>query len=385
MMTASDVRIVPVSTEQQRREFVKFPWRLYEDDPLWVPPIYMDQLALLNSEKHPFYEHGEVQFFLAKRGQEVVGTTSAHINHIHNKTFQDKVGFFGFFDTVENSAVAEVLLNAASEWLRERGMEAIRGPESFSQNEECGLLVDGFDSPPVVLMAYNPRYYQTFIEQAGFEKAQDLWAWDIRTSIFELDVERLPRKFLRVAEQARQRENVLIRPIDMKRFDEDVELAKEVYNAAWEQNWGFTPMTDHEMEHLAAEVKMILDPDLIQIVLVDGEPAGMALGLPDVNQALIKARPQPNMWSLPLTLGKFLWHRRNVSSLRLWAMGVVPEYRTMGLEALLMVETARAAFGKGYKRCEMSWILESNDMMNRIIERLGGNLYKTYRIYQKPL
>ncbi|MFC2037410.1 N-acetyltransferase [Chloroflexota bacterium] len=384
-MASSEVRIVPVSTREQRREVAKFPWRIYRDDPYWVPPIFMDKLALLDPEKHPFYEHAEVQFFLAMRGEEVVGTISAHINHLHNEAFEDKVGFFGFFEVVEDQAVAADLLDTASNWLRERGMEAIRGPESFSQNEEVGLLVDGFDTAPVVLNAYNPRYYQDFIEGAGFEKAQDLWAWDILTSIFDLDVQKLPRKFLRVADQARKRENVTVRPVDMKRFDEEIEVLKEIYNAAWEQNWGFVAMTDHEMEHLAAEVKMILDPNLIYIAEVDGKPAGMTLGLPDVYQALLKVKPPPNVWSLPLTLAKFLWYRRGVKGMRLWAMGVVPEYRLLGVEALLMVETAHSAFRRGYQRCEMGWILESNDMMNRIIKRLGGEVYKTYRVYEKPL
>jgi GNAT superfamily N-acetyltransferase len=384
-MTASDVRIVPVTSKKQRHVFAKFPWRLYRNDPNWVPPLFGDRLTMLDPAKHPFYEHAEVQLFLAMRGDEVVGTISAHINHLHNEVFQDKVGFFGFFEVIEDYGVAEALLNTAADWLRERGMEAIRGPESFSQNEECGLLVDGFDMPPVVLMTYNPRYYQDFIERSGFEKAQDLYAWLIRTSIFDYDVQRLPRKFLRVAEQARARENLVVRNVDMKRFDEEVELVKKVYNLGWEQNWGFVPLTDHELEHLAAEMKPIVDPDLIHIAEIDGEPVGISLGLPDVYQALRKARPQPNKWSFPLTVLKLLWHQRTINTFRLWALGVVPEYREMGIDALFYVEAARAAFGKGYEFCEMSWILESNDMMNRIIERLGGEIYKTYRLYEKPV
>jgi GNAT superfamily N-acetyltransferase len=374
-----------VTTKEQRRAFASFPWRIYKDDPYWVPPIFMDRLALLDPEKHPFWEHAEQQLFLAMRDDELVGTICAHVNHRHNETWGDKVGFFGFFEAIEDQAVAAALFDAASSWLREQGMEAIRGPENLSQNEECGLLVDGFDMPPVVMMMYNPRYYQDLIERAGFEKAQDLYAWDILTSIFDYDVQRLPRKFVRVAEQARKRENLVVRNIDMKRFDEEVALAKIVYNRAWEQNWGFVPMTDHEIEHFGQEIKMILDPDLLVIAEVDGQPAGISLAIPDVNQALLKARPQPNMWSLPLTLVKFLWYRRKVDVLRALIMGVVPEYRALGIDALLYVETARAAFRKGYKRTEMSWILESNDMVNRILERIGGKIYKIYRIYQKPV
>jgi hypothetical protein len=384
-MAASNVRIVPITTEDQRKQFARFPWTIYKDDPNWVAPIYMDRLTLLNPEKHPFHEHADVQYFMAFRGEELVGTISAQVNHRHNEHFHDKVGFFGFFEMVDDYAVAQALLQAAAEWLRAQGMDAMRGPESFSQNEECGLLVGGHDGPPRVLMTYNPPYYQDFLERAGFEKAQDLYAWDLRTTIFDLDVQRLPRKFLRVAEEAKKRENLTIRPLNMKRFDEDVELIKQVYNAAWEQNWGFVPFTDHEIEHLAGEVKMFADPDLVHLAFVDGEPVGISVGLPDVYQALVKARPQPNIWSLPWTLVKFLWHRRKIDAFRLWAMGVLPEYRALGIDALFYVETARRSFAKGYVRCEMSWILESNTMMNRIIERLGGEIYRTYRLYEKPL
>jgi GNAT superfamily N-acetyltransferase len=384
-MSASDVCIIPVTTREERREFASFPWQIYRDDPNWVPPLFMDRLTLLDPEKHPFHQHAEVQLFLALRSEEAVGTICAHINHIHNEVFQDKVGFFGFFEVIEDDTVATALFDSASNWLRERGMEAIRGPESFSQNEEVGLLVDGFDAPPVVQMTYNPRYYQDIIERAGFEKAQDLYAWDLLTNIFDYDVQRLPRKFIRVAEKAMARDDLVVRKINMKRYDEEVALAKVIYNSAWEQNWGFVPFTDAEIEFLGQEIKMILDPDIVYIAEVDGKPAGMNICLPDVYQALLKAKPQPNVWSLPWTLVKFLWHRRKVDRFRGWAMGVVPEYRSLGIEAALMVETARSAFGKGYEHCEMSWILESNDPTNRIIERVGGKLYKTYRIYEKPV
>jgi hypothetical protein len=384
-MTAANIDIVPVTTAQQRRTFAAFAWQIYARDPNWVAPIFNDRLALLDPNKHPFHEHAEVQPFLAMRGGDVVGTITGHVNHRHNEVYGDKVGFFGFFDTIEDFAVAEALFEAASDWLRAKGMEAIRGPENFSQNEEVGLLVDGLNAPPVIMMTYNPGYYQDFIERAGFDKAQDLYAWIIPTDIFDKDAQRLPRKFLRVAEQARARDDLELRRIDMKNFPQEVELAKIIYNKAWEQNWGFVPMTDHEIEHLGDELKLIIDPDLVYVAKVDGKPAGISLGVPDVNQALIRARPQPNTWSLPVTLARFLWNRRHINTLRLMIMGVIPEYRTSGIDALFYVETARAAFRKGYDFCEMSWILETNDMMNRIIERLGGRIYKTYRIYERPL
>jgi hypothetical protein len=385
-MASSDFRIVPVTTKEQRQAFAKFPWRLYHGDPNWVAPIYSDHLDMLTPGKHPFHEHARMQLFLAVRGDgQPIGTICAHINHLHNQTYKDKVGFFGFFEVIEEYPVAEALLNAAAGWLREQGMEAVRGPESFSQNEECGLLVDGFDLPPVVMMTYNPRYYIDFIERAGFGKAQDLWAWDILTNIFDYDVQKLPAKFLKVADHARQSPNLVFRQLDKKQWDQEVERAKAVYNEAWEANWGFVAMTEAEFDHLGASLKMILDPALVYIALIDGKPVGISVGVPDINQAMLKARPQPNKWSLPLLLAKFMWHRRKIDAMRLMIMGVVPEYRALGIDALFYVETSRAAFKAGYKRCEMSWILESNDMMNRIIERLGGHIYKTYRLYQKPV
>ncbi len=380
-----ELEIVPVRTEKERRAFARFPWELYRGDRYWVPPIFNDRLTLLDPAKHPFHEHATVQLFLARRDGKVVGTISAHVNHRHNEVYGDKVGFFGFFEVIEDEEVARALLDAASDWLRGQGMDAIRGPESWSQNEEVGLLIDGFDAPPVIMMTYNPRYYQGFLERAGFEKAQDMYAWDLLTSIFDLDVQQLPRKFLRVAEEARKRVGLTVARMDMKNYDREVERAKEVYNAAWEQNWGFVPMTDNEIHHLGKDLKMVLDPDLVYLADSCGETVGVCLGVPDVNQALIRARPKPNTWSLPITLVRFLLNRKHIDTFRLMIMGVKPEYRALGIDALFYVDTARGAFSKGYKHCEMSWILESNDMMNRIIERLGGKIYKTYRVYERPI
>jgi hypothetical protein len=235
------------------------------------------------------------------------------------------------------------------------------------------------------MMTYNPAYYQTLIEQAGFTKAQDLWAWILRTNIFDYDVQKLPQTILRVADRVRKRSGLVIRKFDKSRFDSEVEIAKAIYNQAWEKNWGFVPFTDHEIDHLAQELKPFLDPDLVYIAELDGKPVGISLGIPDVYQAVLRAKPQPNHWSFFWTVLKLLWHQRKIDTFRVLIMGVVPECRIGGIEAVFYVETARGAFAKGYEYCEMSWILESNDMMNRAIKRLGGEIYKTYRIYEKPL
>jgi GNAT superfamily N-acetyltransferase len=385
VMSTIGVRVVPVQTEAQVRAFVKFPWQLYRNDPHWVPPLYGDELDRFNPDKNPFYEHGEVQPFLAVRGDEVVGRITAHVDDLHNEVHQDQVGFFGFLETIDDYPVAEALLSTATDWLRDRGKDAMRGPHNLTQNDVVGMLVDGDPGPPAIMMPYNPPYLPGLVERFGLTKAMDLWAWMIRTNIFDYQPEKLPRKFVRVAEAARNRDDLVVRPVNMKDFDNEVAKVKVIYNKAWERNWGFVRLTDHEIEHIGQQLKMILDPELVLLAEVDGEPVGVSLGIPDVNQALLRAYPQPNKWSFPITVAKLLWYQRRIDTFRSMIMGVVPEYRERGIDAVFYVETARAAMKKGYKFCEMSWILENNDMMNRIIERLGGRIYKTYRVYQKPV
>ena len=256
----------------------------------------------------------------------------------------------------------------------------MRGPLNFSTNEEVGTLVDGFQEPPMVMMTYNPRYYPGMIESHGYTKAMDLYAYIFDVAPF---LAAAPQKLFHVAEKAMQSQGIHVRPLDMRHFDREVALVKEVYNQAWAHNWGFVPMTDHEMDHLAQSLKPVLDPTLVLIaVTADGKPAGVSLTLPDLHQAL-RWSGGGHQW--PLGLLKFLWHKRKVDQARLLIMGMVEADRGLGADAVFYVETARAALARGYKRMETSWILESNTMMNRIIQRMGGQRYKTYRIYERPL
>jgi GNAT superfamily N-acetyltransferase len=380
-MASLSVRIKKVEGKQDLMEFIRFPWWVYRDDPYWVPPLISERKAFLDPRKNPFFEHSEVELFLAQRDGETIGTIAAIINDNHNAFHEEKAGFFGLFEVIEDYAVADGLLATARDWVKAKGMDVIRGPMNMSINDECGLLVDGFDSSPVVMMTYNPRYYVDFIERFGFVKAKDLYAYIVSTDIFNSDVEKLPPKFLRVAEIARRRAGVRVRRVNMEDFDAEVEKAKAIYNSAWEKNWGAVPMTDAEFDHLAHGLKQFLDPDLLLLAEVDDRPVGIFVGLPDVNQPLlhINGRLFPFGWI------KYLWYRRKIDTFRGLIMGVIEEYRERGIDALMYVEAAKEAFRKGYKRCEMSWILEDNVMMNRIIQRIGGEIYKTYRIYEMVL
>jgi GNAT superfamily N-acetyltransferase len=382
------LQVTAVETSQQFSEFISFAWEVYKGNLYWVPPLISMMKEMFDPQKNPFWEHAEFQNFLVRRDGRVAGRITAIISNNHNQIHQEQMGFFGFFEVLEDYEAAEALFDTAGEWLRAKGMTAIRGPAHPSVNDEYGLLVDGFDSPPVVMMPYNPPYYADFIERYGFAKAMDLWAFHLDTSILGGEkVDRLPTKLLRVVEVVRKRYNYSVRNISLKDWDAEVERFKKVYNSAWEKNWGAVAMTDHEISHLADALKQIMDPDLVFLVEKDGEVVGVSITLPDVNQALLRAYPRPTTWE-PWTLLKFLWHykvRSCIDGIRVLILGVLEPYRGKGIDALLYYETAMAALPKGYKNAEMSWILETNDPMNRAIEFLGGQVYKTYRIYEKPL
>ena len=299
----------------------------------------------------------------------------------------EQVGFFGYFEVLEDREAAEALLETAGTWVKERGMTALRGPATFSLNEEAGLLVDGWDGPPVVMMTYNPRYYVDFIEGAGFAKAMDLVAYMLDIQKYGPNGEHMPPKLLRVAKKIQERGGFTARPVNMRQFGDEVERVKMIYNAAWQKNWGFVPLTEGEIDQLAKDLKQMIDPDLIWIAERDGETLGMLLCLPDVNQPLLKAHPRPGVpewW----TLLKFWYHwkvRHDVTTLRGLVGGVLEEKRGLGIMSVLMVEAALLALRKGYRRCELSWILENNMMTRRTCEMLGGYVYRTYRMYEKAV
>jgi GNAT superfamily N-acetyltransferase len=378
------LKITPVATDKERHEFLSFPWKVYKDDPYWVPPIFSERVHFIT--KHPFLEHADIEFFLAKRGEEVVGTIAAFINHRHNEFQDEHIGFFGFFEVLEDPEAANALLETAENWVKSRGYDAIRGPAQFSTNEECGLLVDGFNDLPRILMTYNPRRYKDYVEGRGFIKAMDLHAYALDTDIFS-GGSKFPEKLIRVVEKIKEKGDIKIRKVDMKHFDQEVERVKKIYNQSWAKNWGFIPMTDAEFSQMGKELRQVLDPDLALVAEIDGEPIGVSITLPDLNQPLRCAYPRPEKpeW---LTMAQLAWHwkvRRKVTWERVLILGVLPEYRARGVDALFYYESALESLKKGIIHAEMSWILENNDSISRPIRVMGGEIYKTYRFYEKKL
>jgi GNAT superfamily N-acetyltransferase len=385
-MANGKLTIQPMSTPEERLAFIHFQWQVYRDDPYWVPPLISERVEFLDKERHPFYQHADVQLFMARRDGKPVGTIAALVNHAHNEFHDERVGFFGLFEVLKDQEAANALLETACAWARDKGMKAIRGPANYSTNEEIGLLVDGWNGPPVAMMTYNPRYYVDFIEGAGFYKAMDLVAYYVDLTQFGPHGENLPPKLLRVTQKVREHRGFTTCKVDMRHFDEEVRRFKNVYNSAWEKNWGFVPMTDAEMDHLAAGLKQILDPDVLWFAEKDGQQIGAMVPLPDLNQALIRAYPRPGApewW----TMAKLLWYwkvRHCVTTLRAFAGGVLESYRGRGVAELLMVNLAFYAMPR-YRQCEISWLLENNFMVRRAAEMFGAEVYRTYRVYEKKL
>jgi hypothetical protein len=375
-MPIPGVDIVPVANSRDLNNFVLFPWSIYRGDPNWVPPLIGDTKSMLLPKKHPFHQHADVALFLARKQGRIAGRIAAIVNHRHNEFQEEKTGFFGFFESNNDPQVSGALLERAARWVAERGMERLRGPANFSTNEECAMLVDGFDSPPCVMMPYNPTYYPGLMEAAGFTKAKDLVAYQLRRE--DVNEDRLNR----LADVIAERESVTIRPLDKRRLGEEVTQFTVVYNQAWEKNWGFVPMTHEEIEHMAKSLKAVIDPDLVLFMQKKGgETIGFAMALPDVNQALKHA----NGRLFPIGLPKILWHARHIKKLRVLVLGLLQEHRGKGLDVLLYLHLYRNGMRKGYNEGEFSWILEDNTAIRRPLERIGAHVYKTYRFYERGL
>jgi len=370
------LEIFPVANPRDLRQFIRLPWKIYRNDPYWVPPLLLEMKTLLNREKHPFFQHSSAEFFLARRDGELVGRIAAIQNNNHNNYHGERTAFFGFFESVNEKEVAAALLEQAASWARSRGLVQLRGPMNYSTNETLGLLVEGFDSSPCLMMTHNPPYYQELIESAGFEKAMDLYAWWLLTE------RGLNPKIVRVGEKVLKDQGIQVRTINMKKFREEVKIIKEIYNDAWSTNWGFVPMTDAEFEHMAKDLKTIVDPRVLLIAEKDGEPLAFLLALPDFNQALKKV----NGRLFPFGLAKLIYYGRQVRQVRVLALGIVKKVQNWnGFGAALYYESFRRGVAAGYRSCEFSWTIESNDLINRSMQLFGAEIYKRYRIYQKAL
>ncbi len=374
-MSIKNLTIEPVRDKKAMRQFILLPWDIYRDNPFWVPPLVSAQKELFDPAQNPFYHHAQVELFLARRGGKAVGRVASIVNANHNEFYQDKVGFFGFFECTDDAEAAGRLLSAARDWLRERGMEAMRGPMNFSTNEECAFLLEGFDSSPTIMMPYTHRYYLDFMDAFGLKKARDLYA-------FLLTQEQIPDENKQaILEKIRERNGIRLRTLNMKDFAAEIQRVKEVYNLAWSRNWGFVPFTEEEIDHLACQLKKILDPDLVLFAEIGDRPIGFSMALPDINQALKKI----NGRLFPFGLFKLLWHSRKIDSVRVLTMGVIPEYQNKGIAAMFNVEMFRNGVKKGYVRADLSWILEDNIVTIRALQRMGGKIYKKYRIYEMAI
>lgn len=367
------MEVKEVTAAKDLDRFIELSYSLYKNYPYYVPQL-RKELQDQFSHKNPFFNHAVVKYFVAEKEGRIAGRVCSIINQRHREFHQEDAGFFGFFEAEDDREVAKALLDAVSAELRAAGMKVMRGPMNFSTNEECGFLIRGYDERPTIMTPYNPSYYNDLMEACGMEKAKDLYAF-----IHEVQ-ERLPEKVLRVAAIAEKR-GITVRPVNKKRFDDEMRVFREVYNDAWEKNWGFIPLTDEEIFYLGERLKQIVVPELTLIAEDNGSPVGFLGMVPDFNVVLKKMNGNIN----PLTIMKALYYSRKIKDLRLLLLGIKKQYRNKGVDALLFREGFRGIRKGNYQRVEFSWILEDNIPVQRIVEMAGGRLYKKYRIYEKPL
>ena len=379
-MSAAELVVSEVTSRAERDAFIKFPWRIYRNDPAWVPPLLIERKAFLDRKKHPFYEHGEAALFLARRGGQIVGRIMASDDPHYNALHGSNVGCFGLFESTNDCAVAAALFTAADAWLRTRGRDETMGPIDYSTNYTCGLLVDGFQHPPTILTSHNPPYYAGLIETAGFEKTMDFFAWWLADP-----AEAATRLRRLSAALERKRKLATIRCADLNRMTEESARLREVYNEAWQNNWGFVPFTPKEFDFMAKELKPIVDPEYTLVAEVDGQAAGFLLCVPDINVAIRHANGRLTRFGLPIGLAKLLYYKRRIQRVRLVALGVVPKYRRHGIAERLVLQIIETAMIKRGFTGEASLVLENNFMMNRFLEAIGAEKYKTYRIYRRRL
>jgi GNAT superfamily N-acetyltransferase len=379
-MSTDAVSIRPVEGRRERKRFVDVPYEFYPDRyPQWVPPLRRDVKSTLDPSSNAFFEHGDMQLFLAEDASgAAVGRVAGIVNGMHLQKYEDATGFFGFFECVDDYAVAEALLDAAADWLREQALEHMRGPANPSLNDTAGLLVDGFDREPSLLMPYNPPYHEDFLERYGFERVMTMWAYYLHKKYVEY--ERLKRGVDLVK---RRTPGLSLRTLDTDRFEEEVRTVREIYNDAWADNWGFVPMTEAELQQFVNELKQIVDPEIVFFVEHEGVPVGFSVALPDVNQAL---RHVPDGRLFPLGLPKLLLNfYYGIYECRMPLMGIRKEYQGKGLDTMLVLATIENGPAHGYDACEMSWVLDTNERLKNHVTSLGAVVDKEYAMFEAPI
>ncbi|UXP32893.1 hypothetical protein N6H18_02845 [Reichenbachiella agarivorans] len=372
------ISIKQVSNKKDLKKFIDFPHELYANDEHYVPELYMAQADMLNKSTFPFFQHSEAEFFLAYQDDKIVGRIAAIKNNNYIEYTNKQVGQFGFFDTIDDYEVAKALLDTVKNWIAQHGLNQITGPYNYSTNETCGTLIEGFDSPPTLMMTYNKPYYADFMDRYGFEKDMDLLSYIVYTK----DV---PEKLTRMSNLLFERLNskgITIRKANLSKFKEEVDKLYQIYNSAWEKNWGFVPMTEAEFKHSAKDMKMIVDPDFLLIAEAEGKPIAFSLSLPDLNMPL-KHLKRGRL--LPFGLFKLLYYKRKINRVRVITLGIVEQYRKLGIDAYFYAKAFEEAKNKKMLFGEASWILENNEMMNRAITNINGKVYKKHRLYKKAI
>lgn len=371
-----NVEIRKIDSKKDISRFIKFPWKIYRGKTRydnWVPPLIIDKKSQFNRKKNPFFKHADMQLFLAYRGSEIVGRIAAIIDYDYVEYQKDESGFFGYFESFNDQLITDALMKAAADWIKEKGYSNILGPMSPSTGTSLGTLIDSFDIPPIIEMDYNPDYYPLLLEGTGLTKAKDLFSYNIDTTL------RLSEKMKRVSELVMKRHKVTVRTINMKDYDNEVELLRNIYNAAWKNNWGFVPWRKEDFDHLAVDIKMIINEKLVLIVEVEGEAVGFTIPFPNVNQIFIKM----NGRLFPTGIFKLLAGIKKIDILRVAIFGVHEKHHNKGLDAVIIKEIYERGEALGIKGAELSWILENNHALNNLLTSWGAKHYRTYRVYGK--
>ena len=367
-------------TSREKSIFVQFPWRIYAEDPFWVPPLLVEEQAFIDHRRHPFYQHGEARQLFAWRGAEVGGRISVSDDPRYNAQHNDNAGMFGQFESINNPTVAHAMLDAAADWLRQRGRNRLLGPINYSTNYPCGLLIEGFDTPPRLMMNHQPRYYRRLLESWGLAHARDMYCW------WYDDHRPVRERFGPRVERLMRRGAVRVRSFRMDDFEADVRRCQAIYNEALENNWGSVRMTDAEFHHLACQIRRFAEPRALLFAEIDGQPVGFSMMLPDVNEALRPLNGRLTRYGLPLGLWRLARGLKRIRTGRLLAFGVREGYRRRGIAEMLIFRTLQIGADElNYTGAELGWTLEDNELINRAIETAGGRHYKTYRTYQRDL
>ena len=369
----SSVNVRSVTSKKDLIRFIKFQWEIYRYDKHWVPPLIMERKKLLNKEKNPFFKTAEAEYFLAEKDGEIVGRIAAIKNDVHLKYHNDNTGFFGFFECVNDQVVANALFDKAKEWINQKGLSRMMGPANPSSNDEWGMLLEGYDDSPRLLMMYNPEYYNELCSNYGMKKAKDMFAWKI-----EYDKITSSEKLKRGKEIVKNRYKIKVRQLEMKNFDKDLEKFKYVYNKAWAPNWGFVPLSEEQIDAMAKDMKQLVEPSLVIFGEIGDELVGAALVMKDYNQIFKKM----NGRLFPFNFIKLFTQKNKIKWARILTLGIIPEYQKKGLDTVLYWEILERANRIGIRLGEASWVLEDNEMMNRGLELMNASPYKKYRIWE---